>query len=294
MKVLPARDFFFPARPRTATEQIELETRFFRHLRLPNGTYKTTYADRLPDVDAALCDLLAAARDGGERVDAPVRLLDVGVSSGGTTLELIETMEQRGLASETVAVDLAIDAYLRRMFGIADLLLDPQGKVLQVVLPFGVKGRPHDPSGSAARAALQRAFELTESLVGGAAGARRGEYVQLVSPRLLQRRDVTVVEHDLTRHNPAWVGRFDVVRGANILNLDYFDEGTLRAMLRDLTGYLRPGGLLVVVRTHDDTRTNHGTIFRLGEDGVLAPVARIGGGSEVEALAVEPSVAARS
>ena len=47
-------------------------------------------------------------------------------------------------------------------------------------------------------------------------------------------------------------------------------------------------------RTHDDTRTNHGTIFRLGEDGVLAPVARIGGGSEVEALAVEPSVAAPS
>jgi hypothetical protein len=283
MKVPSAREFFFPTRPLSAAEQVDVETRFFRHLRLPNGTYKTTYADRLPDVDAAVCDLLAAERRPG---DAPVRLLDVGVSSGMTTRELLEAMEARGIARQAVAVDISVNAYLHRAFGVVDLLADPQGRVLQIALPIAAKGRPHDPQGSAARALLQRAFDAAESRIGGPDGARGGRPVQLISPRLLQRGDVTVVEHDLTRHHAAWDGAFDVVRAANIINLDYFDEPTLARMLGFLRGYARPGGLLVVVRTHDDTRTNHGTIFRVAAGGELEPVRRIGQGSEVERLAL--------
>ena len=249
MKFPPAREFFFPPRSLGAAEQTDVETRFFRFLHLPNGTFKTTYANRLPDVDAALCDLLAA----DVPPSAPVRLLDVGVSSGMTTRELLEAMEARGLARKAVAVDISVNAYLRRVFGVADVLCDPDGHVLQLALPGAVaKGRPHDTA-TPARAGLQRLFELAESVIGGAEGARRGTPVQLISPRLTQRSDVTVVEHDLTRHRPAWDGAFDVVRAANILNHDYFDESTLTRMIAYLRGYLRPGGIMVIVRTHDDT-----------------------------------------
>ena len=282
MKVPTAREFFFPSRALSPAEQVDVETRFFRLLRLPNGTYKTTYADRLPDVDAALCDLLLASG----APTAPVRLLDVGVSSGMTTLELLQAMEARGIPRHATAVDISVNAYLHRAFGVADLLVDPSGRVLQIALPFAAKGRPHDPQGSLPRRLLQSAVEMAERWVGGPNRARMGRALQLISPRLRERTDVTVVEHDLTRHNPTWDAQFDVVRAANILNLDYFDPQTLGRMVDYLRRALRPNGILVIARTLDDTRTNHATFFRATADGGLEPIHRIGDGSEIERLAI--------
>jgi SAM-dependent methyltransferase len=288
MKAPTAREFFFPTRPLDPAAQVDVETRFFRQLRLPNGTYKTTYADRLPDVDAALCDLLEADRAGSATPRSPVRLLDVGVSSGITTLELLRMMEARGIAREAVAVDISVNAYLHQLFGIADVLCDANGKVLQIAVPSGVKGRPHDPEGSFARRFLQRVFTIAERVVGGPNRARTGRAVRLISPRLLERSDVTIVEHDLTRPNAAWNGQFDVVRAANILNLDYFDEPLLARMVAYLHRALKPDGILVLVRTHDDTRTNHATLFRATAAG-LEPIQRVGDGSEIERLVVARS-----
>lgn len=270
-----ARAFFFPDVDRSPDEQAALETGFFRHLRLPNGTYKTTYPDRMPDVDAAVVDALQPR--------GRVRLLDVGVSSGVTTLELAQALEARGITPEVVAVDLSVAAYLRRVAGI-DLLCDPNGHVLQIAGPFVARGRPHDPERSVVRGILQRVFESAERVIAGPSGARRGTPVQLVSPRLLRRPGVAVVEHDLTAPRAEWADGFDVVRAANVLNQDYFSDATLRGMLAHLLTYVRERGLLVLCRTHDDTRTNHATIYRREEDGVFAPVTRIGRGSELEAL----------
>ncbi len=276
MAIPTARSFFFPEPGLTPAAELARETAFFRALRLPNGTYKTSYPDRMPDVDAAAAAALGAPR--------PVRVLDVGVSSGVTTLELLEALDARGFPSEAVAVDLSVTAYLRRVAGV-ELLMDGEGRVLQIATPMLVKGRPHDPEGALPRRALQGAFALAERVVGGPAGARRGTAVQLVSPRLLRRPGVTVVEHDLTAPaESAWTDRFDVVRGANVINRDYFDEPTLTRMLANLKTYLRVGGVLVLCRTHDDTRTNHATIFRRDAAGALTVVARIGRGSEVESL----------
>ena len=165
------------------------------------------------------------------------------------------------------------------------MLSDPEGHVLQLATAVFVRGRTHDPAGSRARRLLADVFAGAERLIGGPAGAQRGTAVQLVSPRLLRRAGVTVVAHDLTAPaNPSWHERFDLVRAANVINRDYFDESTLAGMLANLHTYLRPGGLLVLCRTHDDTRTNHATVLRLNETGELMAVARIGNGSEVEAL----------
>jgi hypothetical protein len=77
--------------------------------------------------------------------------------------------------------------------------------------------------------------------------------------------------------------RFDIVRAANLLNRNYFDADRLRLMVGNLKSYARrPGGLIVINRTHEDG-TNHGTIFRAGDEDV-ATVHRLGGGSEIESL----------
>lgn len=278
MKAPSARELFFATRQLDDAQQQALETRFFHSLRLPNGTYKTTYARRMGDVDAALCDLLPT--------DRTLRLLDVGVSSGVTTLELLQAMESRGLRREATAVDLSLNAFLVRRLGL-ELLVDPRGRVLQIATPFGAKGRPHDPASSPLRAVLQGAIVAAESLVGGAAGAARGEAVRLVTPRLLRRDDVQLVEHDLQLREPRWVDRFDVVRAANIINRDYFAETVLRSMIAHLRDYLRVDGVLCLSATDDDTRENHATLFRKDAAGALVPLRRVGLGSEVETLAAE-------
>ena len=277
MSVPTAREFFFPTRPADPAAQPGLEARFFHSLWMPNGTNKLTFDDRMPDVDAALCDQLRP----GQRV----RVLDVGVSSGVTTLEMLRALDARGVVTdEAVAVDILIDAFLIRRLGM-DLLVDPTGAVLQIAMPGLVHGRPHDTR-SPKRAAFAAVIRLLERVaVGGAAGARRGKPVQLISPRLTARPGVRVVEHDLTAHNAPWTGRFDVVRAANVLNFDYFPEATLRRMLEHLLTYMHAGSLLVLCRTHLGEATNHATILRLDAQGRLRPLLRIGDGSEVEPLA---------
>jgi hypothetical protein len=105
----------------------------------------------------------------------------------------------------------------------------------------------------------------------------------LTSPKLHSLEDLELVEDDILlstnfRH------RFDVVRAANILNRDYFDSESLRAMLINLRERLTPRGLLAIVSTEDDG-ANHGTIFRLGSDGALDVCERLGSGSQIEDLA---------
>lgn len=274
-RVPAARSFFFPDPDRSPDAEVATETLFFRHLRLPNGTYKTTYPDRMPDVDAAVARALPTG--------ARVHVLDVGVSSGVTTLELADTLVARGFTPEVVAVDLSVLAFLHRVAGV-DLLCDPGGHVLQIASPLGVKGRPHDPGGSLARMALHRVFQGAERVIGGPDGVRRGTPVQLVSPRLVRRPGTAVVEHDLAIARADWVERFEVVRAANVLNRDYFDVPTLRRMLAHLGTYVRPHGLLVLCRTHDDTRTNHASVLRRQAGDTFGVVTRIGDGSEVESL----------
>lgn len=277
MKVPAAREVFFPSRLRGPQEQLDLEQRLFRALRLANGTYKTTYPSRLHDVDALFCGLLSCG--------TPVRVLDVGISSGVTTLELIECLEAHGIDGSVVAVDATVCGYLRRVGGLLDVLSDSSGNVLQLSLPLLVKCRPHDPASSPKRALLQGLFRLVEAASAIRGSTHRGVPVKLLSRRLLERSDVEVVEHDLSVPRPEWGGRFHAVRAANILNLSYFDTHELTIMLGHLASYLRPGGLLMVCRTPPEDHPNQATIFRRTTAGELVPVARYGAGSEIESLA---------
>jgi hypothetical protein len=109
--------------------------------------------------------------------------------------------------------------------------------------------------------------------------------VRLLSPRLAQRHDITVVRDDVTVANPALSRRFNVIRAANILNIDYFDTASLNRALSNVISYLSgPGALLLVVRTLGDDE-HHGTLFEVTEQGNdLRIIERYGAGSEVEAM----------
>ena len=91
-----------------------------------------------------------------------VRLLDVGISSGVTTLELLNHLEAHGCRVSGVGVDTCVHVFLKSFFGI-DVLYDHAGNVLQVATPLFARGRPQPSRKSFQSKALGLGLDLLES-----------------------------------------------------------------------------------------------------------------------------------
>jgi len=278
---MAASDFFSLAKPPSP----RVEAAFFTALKTGNQTFKKTGAGRFAELDAKLLQILSS---GKTRHGA---LLDIGVSSGITTLELADALAAAGHVFRITATDLSLDAYIVEVMSGCRALVDRSGHPLQ----YEIYGRTMRPwrrrldyvSGMiAVRGAANRI--LAPRARSALAAGRVLNSVRLISPRLEKRRDITVQEDDVTASNIGFVGRFDIVRAANILNRDYFDEATLRRAIGNVTRYLSgPGALLLVARTHGDGR-HDATIFEVAADcRSFVVVDRFGQGSEVEALVLE-------
>ncbi|WP_423605161.1 hypothetical protein [Sphingomonas sp. MS122] len=272
---------FFAAPPERVTARDE--ARFFGLLKTANNTFKRTEPSRLAGVDKALIATLAA-------YDSPLgAVLDLGISSGVTTLELIEALRKAGHAAEVTGTDRSVRARLVALPYGCRALVEPDGHVLQ----YEVLGRAVRPwerrldrwtGMTVLRALVER--RLREPAMARAA-AGEGEEVALLSPRLRQAGAFRWHEDDITRRNPAFVARFDLVRAANLLNRHYFEPDTLREAVANTIAYLSgPGAWLLVLRTHGAS-DHRGTLFRMDEARRLSVVDRFGSGSEVEALVME-------
>ncbi|MCW4463436.1 hypothetical protein OK349_17140 [Sphingomonas sp. BT-65] len=272
---------FFAAAPERITARDE--ARFFGRLKTANNTFKRTEPSRLAGIDAALVATLAAHCS---RVDTA---LDLGISSGVTTLELMEALRAADHAVEVTGTDRSLRARLVALPHGCRALVEPNGHVLQ----YEVLGRAVRPwerrldrwTGMAAVRALVE-WRLREPAMARAA-AGDGEEVALLSPRLRRAGAFRWHEDDITRRNDAFVARFDLVRAANLLNRHYFAPDTLRDAVANTIAYLRgPRAWLLVLRTHGAS-DHRGTLFRMGEGRRLAIIDRYGTGSEVEDLVME-------
>jgi hypothetical protein len=274
IQVASARQIFVDTRFSTTKDIVRLEKSFFKSICLPNGTHKTTAPARLCDVD-----LITATYLRGKNA---VSLLDVAISSGVTTLELLDLLESRGFETSGIGVDICVRAILRSILGI-DVLYDAEGNVLQVATPFFARGRPHHSQTSIRSRALRLAIKLLESQVvlGWMRKSPRSHQLDLVSPRLLARSRFEIVEHDIGIPHAAWDRSFDMVRAANILNSDYFSPDQINVMATNLRAWLKVGGLLVVCSTSAVDGCNHGMLYRkLDMVGNLEPLHQFGCGVE--------------
>jgi hypothetical protein len=270
----------------------ELESDLFGRLRLQNGTYKTTHARRLDDVNAWVEPHLPA--------DRPLRFLDTAISTGTSTIEWAEFLDRLQIDYQLIGTDLNLDG-----------LLVSFGDRLHAVLnrskrPFMFEINGHFVSYPPIKKhVLQyfvpllqmklalwfwlRQYRPTEQgsplkLFGRPIRCRN---VSFLTPRLQSHPRITVQEEDLLADSGS-TARFQVIRAANILNHWYFDQDTLRMIVRNLRRQLTEGGLLVVCRTdlHGE-RINHGTIFKLGSDQRFSVLSRLNGSSEVEELILQ-------
>ncbi|AMW04159.1 hypothetical protein GEMMAAP_03545 [Gemmatimonas phototrophica] len=269
----PAKDVLLGS-TKVDERQLAREEEFFRRLKLQNGTYKTTARNRMPELDLACAELL--------RGTVGVRILDMGVSSGVTTADLLQVMAQYTDIGEMVAADLTAHASLRQL-GALGVLYDESGYVLQVAVGGNARGRPHD----AGKSVQSQSVDLC---MRGAGRLLQWLGVPpvplpLMSARLRGAHAVRFVSQDVFVRNAGWEGHFDLVRVANLLNRAYFSEAQLQQALAHAIEYVKPMGYLLVNRSTDDG-FNHGTILQRQPQGHLSVVQRFGSGSEVEALMV--------
>lgn len=292
-----ARELFLEDNPRLGGNLATrdwLEEKFFSTTCLSNGVFKRTYYGRLKDVDQAL---VAEFQRLGV---APRTFLDVAVSSGVSTLDWFEALQQAGLRPSMTATDLTMTVYLVRLLSWLHVLVEKGGYPLQ----YDVCGFAWRPRCRIRFYLLGNGFLTTlwhilyrrvavrsdllkrlESLQGNPPPIDDPvikAQIKLVTHRLQGKKAIELIDDDITAPSPSHLrGRFHVVRAANILNRDYFSSHELVQIVRNLRDRLTgPGAFLLIVRT--ESKGNHGSIFRLDDRGSFEVLSRIGRGSEIE------------
>jgi chemotaxis methyl-accepting protein methylase len=242
-----------------------LEREFFSRVMLPNGTVKTTTEHRLDDLNELALPLVS-------QLPQPIKVMDVGASSGVSTAEWLEQLSAHGIHCEITGTDLTINAWHVKPHSWLEALVDDQERPIH--LSIGGRGMPpkaNFPTGIIPWAATKY-LRLKMSM-----GVRKQE-VALVSKRA---NGIRFSPDDLTR--PSTFSGLNVIRAANILNLGYFPQDVLRLMIANIKSRLADGGLLILCRTIGTT--NHGTIHKFS--GRFSPLAKIGDGSEIDHLIAE-------
>ena len=258
----------------------ELEVDFFKELKMANGTFKLTAKSRFAEIERTFGGCFA------ERAGHIRAALDVGVSSGITTIEFADFLRAHGGKAHWTATDLYVRAHIVNPVPWLRVLADPHGWPLQYDVG-GVAIRPwirrldyatlaFIPRMVARKILRRRALALIQQ--------GQSKAVQLISRRLTGRDDVELVEDDITERRPSFTGQFDLVRAANILNRNYFPLEDLQRAIGNIHDYLRgPGALFLVTRT-DAASRNAGSLLELTHDSTFRVIDRIGGGSEIEDL----------
>jgi len=271
-------------------QQDLLEREFFGRVVLPNGTVKSTNANRMNDLNAAALPFVE------QFAKQPVQIMDVGISSGVSTVEWYEQLSGAGIGCQIVATDLTVYASLLTLGSNFGALIDRHRNILH--LDIMGRGAPPSAKGvqglfaAVVRMAFRAAMAVDRSLPplrGQTQECANGmllkcEPVSLLTKKMTQQSSLQVVEDDLvTSDKPEFKEAFHVVRAANILNRAYFADATLLQMLDKLKNRLKPNGVLIVCRTNDEG-INNGTIFRRVADRQFQVLTRVGSGSEIEDL----------
>jgi hypothetical protein len=288
----PTTQEVFGKTPAPPAGQEFLEREFFERVVLPNGTVKTTNANRLDDLNAAILPHIAQISD------SPLRVMDVSISSGVSTLEWYDFLGRNGIICNMVGTDLTVYTSLLSLTPRLAVLVDRNRNILHMdAFGRGAPPRARGLQGIAAgmirtlfRVAMMVDHQLPP-LQGNVREAAQGhllrcEPVTLLTRSLSQRESLHVVEEDLLApERPEFREAFHVVRAANILNRAYFSTQVLLQVARKLKERLMPNGLLVVCRTSDDG-VNNATLFQSTAGCGLRILLRLGSGSEIEDLLV--------
>lgn len=278
------------------SEQIQMFEDISFTLRISDGTCRTTFRNRLQDVDAATIDILKRLYPS----DSELCFEDRAVSHGLTSLELARPVFQAFPNSRFEASDKLLYLIQLSLATGETYILEPDGQPLQYIKPPFVVSLAYEESirfpinRLIAAQARRRLCRLLPN--GGRIESIRGDRCQITRINCVHQEALL-----FSSANPRFQLRtrsvFDitpnavhVLRTMNILNKDYFSDSQLRDGLKAAFQSLKLGGVWVLGRTLESDFSNHATFLQKQENGWRI-LSRIGDGSEIEEYAdlVQPS-----
>ena len=256
------------------------EADFYSSIETSNKTKKATAAGRLASVDTKFFETL-------DRLNLrPSTVMDVGVSSGQTTIDWLEAFKAHKRRIEMIATDYVMDVYIHSLGRGIAAIAEPNGHLLQIEL-LGIPIRTYK--------------RRRDYLIGGwiwrrllcsfvrfklASAERQGPF-KLVTPQLRGNPGVLLLNDDILANNPAHlVRRADVVRIANLMQSIYFTEEQMKRAASNIRERCRGEGSLVIV-CRDYRGQVDCSIMRLTKRHKFIVEARLGRGSEAEPYFVE-------
>lgn len=273
-----------------------------RMIRMANGTWRDTFEGRHRSFDERLSHVVAQRRWPA----GPLRVVDVGASSGATSVELYETLRRRH-AVDFVASDRWRDVFAFRWTrGGPTVVLDGDGNPIQWVAGrFVLPGQGEEPwlypvnrrlrgrlaarwlapsQALLARHDLGRLEDFASTTTEGVEVTR----LPLLAPACLrcarERPDFRFEVADVLQPLP-W--RAHVLRAMNVLTPFHFGIADLRTAVGHCLDALAEGGLLVLGRSPSEHPGDlRATIFAR-EGGELRVQTRTNGGCEIEDLVSE-------
>ncbi|MGB2635573.1 MAG: hypothetical protein WAM58_16710 [Candidatus Acidiferrum sp.] len=257
-------------------------------LRTSNGTTRMTFRNRMPDVNEVALKLIR----GSYRPYAELIVQDRAASTCLTSTEWARQLLSAYPKTQFEASDALLHLLRISVAGGQTFIVEPGGQPLQYIAsPFAVCLCPREPLRYLLNhLVLVRARKMFRSLAlpknlsvsQGNKEYRIGE-ISCVHPEagVLSKNDprFTIRTRSVFDRSPG----VDVVRTMNILNLAYFPTEQLIDGIQAAFQSVKPGGLWIVGRTHEEDSKNHVTFFRRTDKGWQV-LERIGNGSEIEML----------
>ncbi len=261
----------------------EDEYAFFSSIKLENGTTKTTDRNRMRDVDRWFYEFLPKTE--------VQKILDVGISSGITTVELCELLDAKNTPYLVSAMDSDLTAYLLILGGDRSVLVDKRGNPIH----FEMNGKGFGyVKGTNLKHRIERAllkfktkmlvnFRLKNNFDRPKNIAEKNglevRAINLVCREITENPRIKLLEESVFAENAA--EKYGVIRAANILNKGYFSDAQLLEAVRKLANRLERDGFLLVCRTNAEGQ-NNASLFRLNRENEFEITGRFGEGSEIE------------
>jgi hypothetical protein len=209
-----AWEVFFNGLP-VGAEQDALEAGFFRQVLLSNGTFKTTNANRMHDLNEFTLPYIR------QIPESPLQIMDIAASSGVSTVEWYENLAANEISCDITAVHARLLSFGSKLA----LTVDRDQNVLHMdIFGIGFIGKAKRvwrwPIW-AARTAVLAIFRVKAVL-----GAKpKSDSITLLSKRFSANQSLRMVEDDLLGNDrPEFMNLFHVIRAANILNNAYFRQ----------------------------------------------------------------------
>ncbi len=258
------------------------------NLRTSNGTTRMTFRNRMPDVNEMALRLIHASYP----PNAELIVQDRAASTCLTSTEWAQQLLPAYPKTQFEASDALLHLFRISLPDGQTFIVEPDGQPLQYIeSPFAVCLCPREPLRYPLNhLVVARARKKFRSL---ALPANLSDPPENKEYRIGKISCVHPEALSLTMNDPRFTIRtrsvfertpgIDVLRTMNILNFAYFPKEHLIDGIQAAFQSLKPGGLWIVGRTHEEDTKNHVTFFRrTGENWEV--FERIGQGSEIEKL----------